>query len=162
LITAMKNKVIAGAWMLDPVWVQMANDPDFIFLKGQEVGEPLGGATFGPTMLKQNRAAGEAFVRAYARTISTYFNGDYKADPAFLAGAVGLVEGPRQCADRRAVGGLGLGDPRRDRRPHSVRAPGYQGPDLHDGPAGSQGGGPRLLPVGGRSPAVAEGSRGQS
>ncbi len=84
LILALRNKAIGAAWLLDPVWVQIANDPEFVLLKAQPTGESLGGAIFGPSLTKKNHAAGVAFARAYIRIINTYFAGDYKADPAFV------------------------------------------------------------------------------
>ena len=82
--TALKNGAVSAAWVLDPLWIVLEKDPDFEFLAGQTPGEPLGGPIFGPNLLRKDRAAGEAFIRAYVRILSTYFNGDFEANPAFL------------------------------------------------------------------------------
>ncbi len=84
-VMALKNKAVQATWLQDPLWVQFVNDPEYVFLQGQPAGEPLGGALFGPTLLKDNREVGTAFMRAYVRIVSTYFNGDYKKDDTFMA-----------------------------------------------------------------------------
>ncbi len=79
-VLALENGAVQGAWLLDPVWTKFANDPNYVFMQGQPLGEPLGGVIYGPTMRK-NRAAGVGFARAMARIYNTYLDGDYKADP---------------------------------------------------------------------------------
>ncbi|MEV6165348.1 ABC transporter substrate-binding protein [Streptomyces sp. NPDC052052] len=85
VLTALQNGGVDSAWLLDPVWRKVDGDPKYAFLGGQPVGEPLGGLLFGPTLLNQDPDAGVAFLRAYIRTVNTYFAGDYKSDPAFVA-----------------------------------------------------------------------------
>jgi NitT/TauT family transport system substrate-binding protein len=48
----------------------------------------------GPSLLKDDRRAGVAFVRAYIRTLNTYFAGDYKHDPKFVAELSSLLGVP--------------------------------------------------------------------
>ena len=69
-----------SAWLLDPVWRRVDGDQKYAFLGGQPQGEPLGGALYGPNLLQRDPDAGVAFLRAYIRTVNTYFAGDYKAD----------------------------------------------------------------------------------
>ncbi|SDK91439.1 ABC transporter substrate-binding protein [Streptomyces indicus] len=85
VLTALQNGGVDSAWLLDPVWRKIDGDGKFAFLGGQPVGEPLGGLLFGPNLLAKDRDAGVAFLRAYTRTVNTYFAGDYKSDPAFVS-----------------------------------------------------------------------------
>ncbi|MBC9711186.1 ABC transporter substrate-binding protein [Streptomyces sp. TRM66268-LWL] len=84
VLTALENGGVDSAWLLDPVWRKVDGKDGFAFLGGQPLGEPLGGALFGPNLLTEDKDAGVAFLRAYVRTINTYFAGDYKSDPAFV------------------------------------------------------------------------------
>ncbi|BBJ39344.1 hypothetical protein SSPO_020620 [Streptomyces antimycoticus] len=84
VLTSLKNGGVDAAWLLDPVWRQVDGDADYAFLGGQPRGEPLGGLLFGPDLLTEDPDAGVAFLRAYIRTVNTYFAGDYKEDTAFL------------------------------------------------------------------------------
>jgi NitT/TauT family transport system substrate-binding protein len=48
-------------------------------------GEPLGMVAYGKTLLQDKPEVGVAVARAIIRTINTYYNGDYHADPTVLA-----------------------------------------------------------------------------
>jgi NitT/TauT family transport system substrate-binding protein len=85
VISALENGAVSGAWLLTPAWQQVDGQPGFQFVAGQPPGEPLGGIAFGSDLLDDRPEVGEAFLRAYIRTINTYFAGDYKSDPAFVA-----------------------------------------------------------------------------
>ncbi|MFI1435970.1 ABC transporter substrate-binding protein [Streptomyces lydicus] len=85
VLTALTGGGVDAAWLLDPVWRQVDGDRAYAFLGGQPPGEPLGGALYGPNLLQRDPDAGVAFLRAYIRTVNTYFAGDYKADKAFTA-----------------------------------------------------------------------------
>lgn len=85
VLTALTSGGVDSAWLLDPVWRKVDRNSDYTFLGGQPVGEPLGGALYGPNLLSDDVDAGVALLRAYIRTISTYFPDDYKKDPAFVA-----------------------------------------------------------------------------
>ncbi|RCG19543.1 hypothetical protein DTL70_22520 [Streptomyces diacarni] len=85
VLTAFTSGGVDAAWLLDPVWRRVEEDKKFAFLGGQPPGEPLGGALFGPGLLSADVDAGVALLRAYIRTINTYFADDYKKDPAFVA-----------------------------------------------------------------------------
>lgn len=92
-LLALQNGAVQGAWLLDPIWTRVENDPNYVFMQGQPLGEPMGGALFGPN-LRKNRAAGVAFVRAMIRTYNTYLDGDYKADPVRLKEIAGILAVP--------------------------------------------------------------------
>jgi NitT/TauT family transport system substrate-binding protein len=79
-VTALQNNAIQCGILLDPLWLQVAEDPNYVLMATQTPGEPLGLIAFGKNLLEDNREAGEAFVRAYIRTINTYYNGDYHAN----------------------------------------------------------------------------------
>ncbi|XTP11170.1 ABC transporter substrate-binding protein [Streptomyces albus subsp. chlorinus] len=85
VLTALTGGSVDAAWLLDPVWRQVDKDARYAFLGGQPVGEPLGGALFGPNLLSADVDAGVALLRGYIRTVNTYFAGDYKKDPSFVA-----------------------------------------------------------------------------
>ncbi|MFJ4854466.1 ABC transporter substrate-binding protein [Streptomyces sp. NPDC088730] len=92
VLTALQNGGVDSAWLLDPIWRKVDGDKKFAFLGGQPVGEPLGGLLFGPTLLNKDPDAGVAFLRAYIRTVNTYFAGDYKSDPAFVSEVAELMK----------------------------------------------------------------------
>ncbi|NGO77524.1 ABC transporter substrate-binding protein [Streptomyces sp. YC504] len=92
VLTALENGGVDSAWLLDPVWRKVDGKDEFAFLGGQPLGEPLGGALFGPNLLTEDKDAGVAFLRAYVRTINTYFAGDYKSDPAFVTELAKLLK----------------------------------------------------------------------
>jgi NitT/TauT family transport system substrate-binding protein len=85
MVTAMKNKAVDCGVLLDPIWLQVANDPAFFLAATQTPGEPLGIVAFGKNLLQDHPDVGVAFTRAVIRTINTYFNGDYHQNPTVLA-----------------------------------------------------------------------------
>ncbi|WP_353944618.1 ABC transporter substrate-binding protein [Streptomyces sp. HUAS MG91] len=92
VLTALQNGGVDSAWLLDPVWRKVDGDKRYAFLGGQPLGEPLGGLLFGPNLLSEDPDAGVAFLRAYIRTVNTYFAGDYKKDPAFVTELATLLK----------------------------------------------------------------------
>ncbi|WP_329122541.1 ABC transporter substrate-binding protein [Streptomyces sp. NBC_01465] len=92
VLTALQNGGVDSAWLLDPIWRKVDGDAKYAFLGGQPLGEPLGGVLFGPSLLNKDPDAGVAFLRAYIRTVNTYFAGDYKSDPAFTASLATLLK----------------------------------------------------------------------
>ena len=83
-VTALENGAIDCGVLLDPLWLQVADDPDYVMMATQTPGEPLGLVAFGRTLLQDKPEVGEAFTRAVIRTINTYFQGDYHEDQAVL------------------------------------------------------------------------------
>lgn len=92
VLTALRQGGTDSAWLLDPVWRKVDGDKRYAFLGGQPRGEPLGGLLFGPNLLKKDPDAGVALLRAYIRTVNTYFAGDYKADKAFAGELAELLK----------------------------------------------------------------------
>ncbi|MEV0126172.1 ABC transporter substrate-binding protein [Streptomyces sp. NPDC050703] len=92
VLTALENGGTDAAWLLDPVWRKVDGDRKYAFLGGQPLGEPLGGLLFGPNLLKEDPEAGVALLRAYIRTVNTYFAGDYKADESFARDLAHLLD----------------------------------------------------------------------
>ncbi|MER5520474.1 ABC transporter substrate-binding protein [Streptomyces sp. NPDC002763] len=84
VLTALQNGGVDSAWLLDPVWRQVTGKAGYAFLGGQPQGEPLGGMLYGRTLLDDDVDAGVALLRAYIRTVDTYFAGDYKSDADFV------------------------------------------------------------------------------
>jgi NitT/TauT family transport system substrate-binding protein len=84
-VTALKNKAIDCGILLDPVWLQVANDPGYFQAATQTPGEPLGLYAFGKSLLQDKPDVGLAFTRAFIRTVNTYFAGDYHKDATVMA-----------------------------------------------------------------------------
>ena len=85
LLPALENGSVNIALLLDPFWRNA--DPakvTYVFSYGYPPGVP-GGYFFGPNLLVQKRAVGEAFVRALARTTRLYLQGDFGKDPRVAA-----------------------------------------------------------------------------
>ena len=85
MLTALQNKAIDCGILLDPIWLQVANDPNYVLVATQTPGEPLGIVAYGKNLLQDHPEVGVAFARAIIRTINTYFNGDYHQNPQVLA-----------------------------------------------------------------------------
>ncbi|WP_030915452.1 ABC transporter substrate-binding protein [Streptosporangium amethystogenes] len=101
LMTALANKAIDTAWLLDPYWLTAAESPDkYVLVGGQSPGEPLGGFYAGKSMLKERPEVLQAFVRAYIRTVSTHLDGDYTKDEKVLAALVAGTQQPRESLTR--------------------------------------------------------------
>ena len=83
-VTALKNKAIECGVLLDPLWLQVKDDPAFIQMATQTPGEPLGQYAFGKSLLVDHPEVGDAVVRAVLRSVNTYFAGDYHEDPKVL------------------------------------------------------------------------------
>lgn len=84
VLTALQNGGVDSAWLLDPVWRKVDGDKGYAFLGGQPPGEPLGGMLYGHALLQDDVDAGVALLRAYIRTVNTYFASDYKQDATFV------------------------------------------------------------------------------
>ncbi|MFJ6083658.1 ABC transporter substrate-binding protein [Streptomyces sp. NPDC092369] len=85
VLTALQNGGVDSAWLLDPIWRKVDGKPGYAFLGGQPLGEPLGGMLYGRSLLHDDVDAGVALLRAYIRTVNTYFASDYKQDAGFVA-----------------------------------------------------------------------------
>ena len=85
IIAALKNKAIDCGILLDPLWTQVKDDPAFFQAATQTPGEPLGQMSFGKNLLTDKPEVGQAFLRAYIRTINTYFAGNYHQDDKVMA-----------------------------------------------------------------------------
>ncbi|MFF0733368.1 ABC transporter substrate-binding protein [Streptomyces chartreusis] len=84
VLTALQNGGVDSAWLLDPVWRKVDGEQGYAFLGGQPQGEPLGGMLYGPALLQDDVDAGVALLRAYIRTLNSYFASDYKQDATFV------------------------------------------------------------------------------
>ncbi|WP_405869497.1 MULTISPECIES: ABC transporter substrate-binding protein [unclassified Streptomyces] len=84
VLTALQNGGVDSAWLLDPIWRKVDGKAGYAFLGGQPLGEPLGGLLYGRTLLHDDVDAGVALLRAYIRTVNTYFASDYKTDATFV------------------------------------------------------------------------------
>lgn len=82
---ALENKGIDCGIILDPLWLQFVDKPEYFLAASQTPGEPLGIYAFGKRLLVDNPEIGDAFTRAFIRTINTYYDGDYHKDPAVMA-----------------------------------------------------------------------------
>jgi len=85
ILAAIKNKVVDCGILLDPIWVQVKDDPTFVQAATQTPGEPLGLMAYGKRLLQDRKDLGDAFARAYIRTVNTYYQGDYHKDAKVMA-----------------------------------------------------------------------------
>jgi len=92
VLTALRNGGVDSAWLLDPIWRKVDGRAGYAFLGGQPPGEPLGGMLYGRALLHDDVDAGVALLRAYIRTVNTYFSSDYKRDAAFVTYLAGLLK----------------------------------------------------------------------
>ena len=113
-VTALQNGAIDCGILLDPLWLQVADDPAYVLIATQTPGEPLGQISFGKNLLVDNPEVGEAFVRAFMRTINTYYAGDYHSDPEVMDEIAEADRRRHRAHDAGALAGDRLGDPRRD------------------------------------------------
>jgi NitT/TauT family transport system substrate-binding protein len=88
MLQALQNDAVQSAWLLDPYWIEAADNPDFTLVATQPPGEPIGGLMFGGHCFEEKREACGAFVRALIRTINTYLDGDYQEDPEVMQALV--------------------------------------------------------------------------
>jgi NitT/TauT family transport system substrate-binding protein len=84
-IPALQNKAIDCGIILDPLWTQLADNDDYFLAASQTPGEPLGIYAYGKRLLVDNPEIGEAFARAFIRTVNTYFDGDYHENAEVMA-----------------------------------------------------------------------------
>lgn len=91
-VLALENGGVDSAWLLDPVWRRVDGEAGYAFLCGQPPGEPLGGMLYGPSLLNDDVDAGVALLRAYIRTVNTYFAADYKKNESFVTYLAKLLE----------------------------------------------------------------------
>ncbi|MDO0911918.1 ABC transporter substrate-binding protein [Streptomyces sp. DT2A-34] len=92
VLTALQNGGVDSAWLLDPVWRKVDGKQGYAFLGGQPPGEPLGGMLYGRALLQDDMDAGVALLRAYIRTVNTYFAADYKQDATFVTYLANLLK----------------------------------------------------------------------
>jgi len=93
ILVALENGVVNVGFLFDGVW-QHADTSKVVFAFGG-VPDISGGYFYGPSLLHQNRAAGEAVMRALTRTVRQYLQGNYHADPkvnAALSRLLGISE----------------------------------------------------------------------
>lgn len=96
VLTALQNGGVDSAWLLDPVWRKVDGTPGYAFLGGQPPGEPLGGLLYGPSLLNDDVDAGVALIRAYIRTVNSYFASDYKKKASFVTYLANLLKADKE------------------------------------------------------------------
>lgn len=77
---ALENGAVQSAWVLDPIWLQLADNPDYVLVATQPPGEPLGGLYAAECFREDRREVAVAFIRAIIRTINTYLAEGYKTN----------------------------------------------------------------------------------
>jgi NitT/TauT family transport system substrate-binding protein len=102
---ALDNNAIQSAWMLDPLWSELAAAPDdFVLVATQPPGEPIGGLYGGPSCRETKRDACVAFHRAIIRVINTYLTGDYHQNADTVAAiALAIDQDAERIASTPAV-----------------------------------------------------------
>lgn len=94
MITALENEAVDAAWLLDPYWIDAANNDDLMLAATQPPGETLGGLFASPRLYQEEPQVGEAFVRAMIRTVNTYLDGDYQSDTEIMETLSKVTETP--------------------------------------------------------------------
>lgn len=76
-----------GAWLDDPSWLRVANNPRFRLVATLPASESVDGVVMSRRLVDHDgdRAVGLAFVRALVRTINTYLADDYQKDDEVVA-----------------------------------------------------------------------------
>lgn len=69
------------------MWRKVDGKPGYAF---------LGGMLYGPSLLQEDVDAGVALLRAYIRTVNTYFATDYKKDAAFVTYLAKLLKADQE------------------------------------------------------------------
>ncbi|MEV6233944.1 hypothetical protein AB0L88_39390 [Saccharopolyspora shandongensis] len=84
--TALASGAVDAGWLADPLWLDAAASPAFpaTFAFGFDPEEIQGAVVYGPTLLREHRAVGEAFLRAYYTTVREHVNGNYHDNPEIL------------------------------------------------------------------------------
>ena len=85
ILNAVKTKNVDCGILLDPIWVQVKDDPAMVQVATQTPGEPLGIYAYGKRLLQDRKDIGDAFARAFIRTVNTYYQGDYHKDAKVMA-----------------------------------------------------------------------------
>jgi NitT/TauT family transport system substrate-binding protein len=85
ILAAVRSKNVDCGILLDPIWVQVKDDPTMVQVATQTPGEPLGIYAYGKRLLQDRKDLGDAFARAFIRTVNTYYQGDYHKDPKVMA-----------------------------------------------------------------------------
>jgi NitT/TauT family transport system substrate-binding protein len=92
-VTALENGGIDCGIILDPLWLQLQDKPEYFLAASQTPGEPLGIYAFGKRLLVDHPEIGDAFTRAFLRTINTYYAGDYHSDPEVMQKIAEVTQG---------------------------------------------------------------------
>lgn len=85
ILDALDKGVVDCGILLDPVWTKVSSNPAYVQVATQTPGEPLGLYVYGSRMLKDRTDIGDAFMRAFIRTVNTYYGGDYHQDDVTMA-----------------------------------------------------------------------------
>jgi NitT/TauT family transport system substrate-binding protein len=85
ILAALQSGAVDCGILLDPLWLQVKDDPGYFLAATQTPGEPVGMIAYGKSFLEGKPDVGVAFARAIIRTINTYYNGDYHSDPTVVA-----------------------------------------------------------------------------
>ncbi len=85
-LIALENGALGAAWLNSPIHLEVADDPDYVFVGGQDPDFVGGGLVAGPGLLDGDRCEViTAILRAMERTIQTHLQPGYKDDPETIA-----------------------------------------------------------------------------
>ena len=76
ILVALENGAINFGFLVDPIW-QSADTTKVEFCFGWPDGIPGGSWNYGPTLLREHRDVGDAFMRGLVRTVRSWLVGDY-------------------------------------------------------------------------------------
>ena len=83
---------VDAVWANSPTHLAMTADNTAVLVTQHKVDDYASGVFFGPKLLEENPAIGQAVVRAITRTKLTYLQGDYKADPVIVQKIAAALE----------------------------------------------------------------------
>jgi NitT/TauT family transport system substrate-binding protein len=75
---------VDAAWVNSPTHLSLTADNAAVKVTQFDDSVYVSGVFFGPNLLEENPAIGQAVVRALTRTTLTYLQGDYKSDPVIV------------------------------------------------------------------------------
>lgn len=83
IVTALEAGAVGFGIVNAPMTNQISRDKAR-FAFGITAGYSLGGLFFGPTLVKERREVGEAFIRAWVRGVRTHLQGNYRDNPKVM------------------------------------------------------------------------------
>jgi NitT/TauT family transport system substrate-binding protein len=95
-LIALENGALGAAWLNAPIHLEVADNPDYQFVGGQDADFVGGGLIAGPGLLEQPCEVTVGLLRAMERTIQSTLAPGYKSDPATVTQLAEVLEIPEE------------------------------------------------------------------